>query len=114
QDGRFLTRAVLSVGRRGEAPEPTGLPPRTECHVLVAEDNEVNARIARRMLERLGCTVEVAKDGREAVEKTGTADYDVVFMDVRMPYVDGYEATARIRERDETRRRVPVVAMTAD
>jgi CheY-like chemotaxis protein len=65
--------------------------------VLVAEDDEVNARTARIILEQLGCSVDVAGDGTEAVGYFRTGDYDLILMDWQMPLMDGIEATARIR-----------------
>jgi len=68
-----------------------------KIRVLVAEDDEVNAKAARTMLERLGCHVDVATDGTEAVEHFRDRDYDLILMDWQMPLMDGIEATARIR-----------------
>ena len=84
--------------------------------VLLVEDNPVNAAVAARLLERLGLECEIAVDGVEALEATDMEHYDVILMDCQMPRVDGYEATGRIREREEKRglNRVPVIAMTAN
>ena len=81
--------------------------------VLLAEDNPVNQRLAVLILERLGCQVDVAGNGREAVEMAEGASYDLVFMDCQMPELNGYEATREIRRRP-AEQRVPVIAMTAN
>ena len=65
--------------------------------VLVAEDDEVNAKAARTILEKLGCLVDIATDGSEAVNHFRTDDYDLILMDWQMPLMNGVEATARIR-----------------
>jgi CheY-like chemotaxis protein/HPt (histidine-containing phosphotransfer) domain-containing protein len=82
--------------------------------VLLVEDDAVNQRITRLMLERRGYRVEVARDGDEAVRMTEGAAYAAVLMDCHMPRVDGFRATARIRERDAARPRLPILAMTAN
>jgi CheY-like chemotaxis protein len=68
-----------------------------KIRVLVAEDDEVNAKAARMMLEQLGCHVDVATDGTEAVERFRDLDYDLILMDSQMPFMNGIEATACIR-----------------
>jgi PAS domain S-box-containing protein len=81
--------------------------------VLVAEDNEVNQRIALRMLEKSGFRAHVVPDGRQAAEAALSGQYDVVLMDVHMPGMDGFAATAEIRGRERNGGRLPIVAMTA-
>ena len=71
--------------------------PVNKIRVLVAEDDEVNAKAARTMLEQLGCFVDIATDGAQAVDHFRDRDYDLILMDWQMPQMDGIEATARIR-----------------
>jgi CheY-like chemotaxis protein len=82
--------------------------------VLIVEDNVVNQRVARRMLERLGLHPDVAANGREALDMVQLLAYDVIFMDCQMPEMDGYEAAAEIRRREGPNPRVTIIAMTAD
>ncbi len=84
--------------------------------VLVAEDNEVNQKVALRILERLGCDADLAANGHEALRKLEERGYDLVLMDCQMPEMDGYEASEHIRRREAQRRNghVPIVAMTAN
>lgn len=83
--------------------------------ILLVEDVEVNRRVAVTFLEREGYRVEVASTGLEAVEMAGQGDYDLILMDIRLPDVDGVEATRRIRAlSDPVRAAVPVLALTAN
>jgi signal transduction histidine kinase/ActR/RegA family two-component response regulator len=82
--------------------------------VLLAEDNEVNQRVAQKMIERLGYTVAIAPTGRAAVAAlTDRSDVALVLMDCQMPEMDGFEATRTIRRQNAFGARVPIVAMTA-
>jgi signal transduction histidine kinase/CheY-like chemotaxis protein len=100
----LLTRYSLET-----AGEPTA-----SLRVLVAEDNAVNQRLASRLLEKRGHRVVVANNGREAVEALEKERFDLVLMDVQMPEMDGFEATAAIREKEKgSGNRQPVIALTA-
>jgi CheY-like chemotaxis protein/HPt (histidine-containing phosphotransfer) domain-containing protein len=84
--------------------------------ILLAEDNLINQEVARAMLERCGCTIEIVNNGRRAVERVFEGPFDVVLMDCQMPELDGYEATMEIRRQEKVRqgtRRLPIVAITA-
>ena len=71
--------------------------------VLLADDNEVNRRIGLRMLERAGYEAVAVTNGKHAVAEVLTGGYDLVLMDVQMPEMDGFEATAQIRREEEMR-----------
>jgi len=87
-------------------------------HILLAEDNELNAEIACSILESADMTVEVATDGQAAVEAVANhpaRTYDCILMDVQMPRMDGYTATKMIRAmKDEEKAKIPIIAMTAN
>jgi signal transduction histidine kinase/ligand-binding sensor domain-containing protein/CheY-like chemotaxis protein len=83
--------------------------------VLLAEDNPVNRKLAVRILENAGHTVVCAHDGREAIDTLGIERFDIILMDVQMPRMDGFEATAEIRRLEAAvRMRTPIVALTAN
>jgi CheY-like chemotaxis protein len=81
--------------------------------ILVVEDNAVNQRVIEAMLAKRGLAVECAVNGREGLERIAENEYALVFMDCQMPELDGYEATAALREREAGAERLTVVAMTA-
>jgi PAS domain S-box-containing protein len=89
-------------------------PPLRTLRILLAEDNSVNQRLVTRILERRGHSVEIAAHGRQAVEALAAQSFDLILMDVQMPIMDGFEATAAIRARErESGAHIPIVALTA-
>jgi len=101
------------------APLRTASPPQAEpslssLRILLAEDNAVNQHLGRRLLEKRGHKVSVAGDGHEALVLFDRESFDVVLMDVQMPQMDGFEATAALRAKEGgTGRRTPIIALTA-
>ncbi len=90
---------------------------RLQGRILVAEDNPVNQRLALALLAKLGCRGDAVANGAEAVAASERIPYDLILMDCQMPEMDGYQATAAIRQRDardSSKRRIPIVAMTAN
>ncbi len=82
---------------------------------LLVEDNAVNRLVAREFLKRAGCSVDMARHGREAVDRCQESIYDIIFMDCQMPEMDGFEATRIIRkQQNRALARVPIVALTAN
>lgn len=102
-----VTRADIQADTQ-EATPITDAP--LSGHVLIAEDSETNAMVAKKMLDRLGLTYEHVLDGAAAVDAALAGNFDIVLMDVSMPNMDGLEATRILRQRGYT---TPVVAMTA-
>jgi two-component system, sensor histidine kinase and response regulator len=104
-------RAAIHPVPAGSAPTFRG------TRVLLVEDNPVNQRVAQRLLEKLAVDVTLANHGAEALERIAEGRFDMVLMDCQMPVMDGFTATARIREAEARRgdgRRLPVIALTAN
>lgn len=117
-----LLNAIIQVlgGKLAEVVQPTLITrhsireQKRGLLILLAEDNRINQVIALGFLGKYGHRIEIAKNGREAVEKVRVGNYDLVLMDVQMPEMDGLEATALIREMEKTTRcHIPIIAMTA-
>ena len=87
---------------------------RLPLKILLAEDNIVNQRVAKKMLEKLGYRPDIVSDGAEAVTAIQEIEYDVVLMDVQMPHMDGVEATQRIRADIDANLQPHIIAMTAN
>ncbi len=106
------TQKSLAITGRQKAVDKAAV---SNCHVLLAEDNIINQHLATAVLSRLGCTYDVVENGKDAVKAVEDHDYNLVLMDGMMPVMDGYEATQRIRLREETQNlpRLPVIALTA-
>jgi CheY-like chemotaxis protein len=87
------------------------LPLQLKGHVLIAEDTPELQLLERRILESIGLTVEIAVNGREAIEKWSGNTFDLILMDMQMPEMDGIEATSKLREMGC---KIPIVALTAN
>jgi signal transduction histidine kinase/CheY-like chemotaxis protein len=107
---------ALHASETESAPEiaPHLAPGARPLSILLAEDNPVNQRLVARMLEKRGHAVEIASNGREAVEWFGRGKFDAILMDVQMPELDGFDATRAIRAREKRLGvRTPIIALTA-
>ena len=115
----FVERIRLALGQSVTSPKPEkrDAAPVTVLNglrVLLAEDNPINALLARTLLTRVGCLVDVVQDGEEAVAAAAAAPYDLVFLDIRMPRLDGFGAAQRIRALSGPTAAAPIIALTAD
>ena len=125
EESPLVTRHTLISAQRSRGSRGGGVgPKRTDAvkpesrgpmsgRVLVAEDNPINQKVAVGLLERAGFEVDVANNGREAVEAWERNRYDLILMDCQMPEMDGFEATAYIRAREGNGARTPICALTA-
>ena len=114
----FETKEVIDIlfenypsieDRKSLEPMINALP--TALSILIAEDNLINQKVAQSIFKNIGYEIDIAKNGKEAVEMMEKGSYDVIFMDLLMPDTDGYQATEMIRKEGHT---LPIVAMSAD
>ncbi len=82
-----------------------------DLSILLVEDNLINQKVAQSIFKNIGYEIDIASDGTEAVDKSGANDFDIIFMDLHLPKLDGFEATEKIRKNGIT---APVIAMSAD
>ncbi len=105
------SKAAAAISDRRPIPERAMRP---GVRVLLAEDNAINQKITVRLLEGAGCQVDLAVNGREAVQMHADRPYDLVLMDCQMPELDGIDASRLIRQRESRGRHTPIVALTAN
>ncbi len=109
--GQFRLGAQETEAKKNNA---TLAPSNYDARILLVEDIPANQLIARKMLQKMGITVDLAKDGQQAIDYFERDCYDLILMDCRMPEVDGYQATAEIRKREQGDVRIPIIALTAN
>jgi CheY-like chemotaxis protein/signal transduction histidine kinase len=114
---QYNTGALVPDGKMIFVGRDNSVEAQFALHVLVVEDSPVNQEVAVGMLERLGCRVHLVSNGKEAVDEVAETKFDLIFMDCQMPVMNGYQATAAIRELEEkggAKCQVPIIAMTGN
>jgi CheY-like chemotaxis protein/nitrogen-specific signal transduction histidine kinase len=107
------TRSIDNLAQKaGRSVSPSSKQPRG--HVLIAEDNIVNQKVAVRLVEKAGYRADVAGNGLEVLEAVTQRNYGLILMDCQMPEMDGFEATRKLRERRDYLATIPIIAMTAN
>lgn len=108
------SQAMTPNARRMEPAARTRFPaPRRIARILAAEDNPINQVVIRKLVQRLGHSIEIVPSGEEVVAAAGSREYDLILMDCQMPGMDGFAATAAIRKLPGAAARVPIIAVTA-
>jgi CheY-like chemotaxis protein len=120
QSAQLIDAIQLALGTTAPESTPPALITRhllaeesPHWQILLADDNLVNQKVASRMLEKQGHSVTVASNGLEAIKKMEQQAFDLILMDIQMPEMDGFEATAAIRANELGGRRIPIIALTA-
>src|SRR5581483_9355876 len=106
-------RIAVDENRAGQSRLPETLSATFPLNILVAEDNEINQQVIRYILEKIGYSPTIVANGQEAVDEAAMHHYDIVFMDLQMPEIDGLEATRLIRRSDNSHQPV-IIALTAN
>lgn len=109
----ILHEAISTIAGRSDRPDSYSTPEIGKIKILLTEDNPINQEVASIMLETIGCDVEIAENGEEAIAALEEGKFDLVFMDCQMPVMDGFEATRAIRQQSRLRH-LPVIALTAN
>lgn len=112
--GNALPQSAQKKEEAPSAPVPQISKTEGPLRILLAEDNAINALLTRTLLEADGCHVDVVEDGALAVEAMKNQSYDMIFMDMRMPNMDGLESTRKIRALPNVPKSLPIVALTAN
>jgi CheY-like chemotaxis protein len=110
----FSLNIPLKPGMIETKVKPSGLARNYQAKVLLAEDNAVNAKIASKILDKLGIEVVVVENGELALHQTINKTFDLVLMDINMPTMDGITAAEKIRELSFPKNQVPILALTAN
>ncbi|MFT4833447.1 MAG: CheY-like chemotaxis protein [Marinoscillum sp.] len=110
----FFFQLSLPKGIKGMKIEEINLDSLNDLHILLAEENAINAMVLVKLLAKYGIHVDVANDGAEAIERSNHKAYDVILMDIHMPEVDGFEAGSTIKSTINPNQKTPIYALTAD
>ena len=108
-----ITRSIKTESLLENSNSPESSEDIIPAAILLAEDNPINQKVAVSIFEKIGYRVDVASNGAEVLDMLKQRSYDAVFMDCQMPEMDGYEATAAIRQQEGTDRHTIIIAMTA-